>query len=217
MPPGGQQVGVGDDERRSLHVSPRVALQVGGIPVLHILQVHPVFEDVAPFRSRQQVEVVLAYLTHQHVHPPSAQHGVVALAVVNFHPTGVREVSRQLLVLLLAEAAQHILRLKYALANARLGVAVHIAVYGVDILLAVRDVALLFILLQLLVYLLFLKVSETALRQAVGQQTNLLITQLSNLIKQLHRGLVQQERLVLRERGVGIARVTDIVVDKQLV
>ena len=50
MAAGGQQVGVGDDERRSLHVSPCVALQVGGIPVLHILQVHP-----------QEVEIILAH------------------------------------------------------------------------------------------------------------------------------------------------------------
>ena len=83
--------------------------------------------------------------------------------------------------------------------------------------LIVRDIVLLLILPQLLIDLLFLKVSETALRQAVGQQGNLVAVQLTNLIKQLHRGLVQQERFILRERGIGVARIADVVVDKQLV
>lgn len=55
------------------------------------------------------------------------------------------------------------------------------------------------------------------MRQTVGESGNFFTAHILNGIKQIDRWLVQQKWFVLRERRIGVAGITDVVVDKQLI
>ena len=162
---GGQQVVEGDDERGGFKVTAAVACQISGKIVLHIAQVHA-----------EEVKVVFANLTHQLVHLACPQHGVVSFSVSYAYATGIGEKLGQFLELVFAQAVQHALQFVQVLADARLGVAVHILIDEVDIFFGIRHIVVLLVLPQLLVNMVFDIVLETALRQRVRQTGNLVST-----------------------------------------
>lgn len=135
MPASSQQIIVGDNQRGGFQIPAGVFRQVAGKEILYIAQIHA-----------EQVQVVFTDFAHDLVHLASPQHGVVSFAVSDAYTARVGEKFGQFLELLFAQTVQHTFQFRNIIADASLGVAVHILINEVNIFFSIRHVVVLLIL-----------------------------------------------------------------------